>query len=90
MSSTFKLLNQTEATNIDVELFNDYKFSVDQLMELAGLSCAQIISNVYSKEWFVIVYDSIFISRKSGLQNVYKQSVVRILLFQSENSQGRE
>lgn len=34
-----KYLNQTEATNIDVELFNDYKFSVDQLMELAGLFC---------------------------------------------------
>lgn len=31
-----KYLNQTEATNIDIELFNDYKFSVDQLMELAG------------------------------------------------------
>ncbi|KAG4067221.1 hypothetical protein HA402_000212 [Bradysia odoriphaga] len=31
-----KYLNQTEATNIDIELFNDYKFSVDQLMELAA------------------------------------------------------
>lgn len=38
-----KFLNQEEAINIDIELFNEYKFSVDQLMELAGLSCAHAI-----------------------------------------------
>lgn len=45
-----KYLNQEEATNIDLELFNEYKYSVDQLMELAGLSkCAQPFdSSVYS------------------------------------------
>lgn len=42
-----KYLNQTEAINIDVELFNDYKFSVDQLMELAGLSCAHAIAKCF-------------------------------------------
>ena len=31
-----RLLNQDEAINIDQELFTDYRFSVDQLMELAG------------------------------------------------------
>uniref|UniRef100_A0A673IVK0 NAD(P)H-hydrate epimerase n=1 Tax=Sinocyclocheilus rhinocerous TaxID=307959 RepID=A0A673IVK0_9TELE len=31
---------QEEAQHIDEELFNEYSFSVDQLMELAGLSCA--------------------------------------------------
>ena len=31
-----KYLNQIEAQSIDQELFNEYKFSVDQLMELAG------------------------------------------------------
>ncbi|XP_055374277.1 NAD(P)H-hydrate epimerase [Condylostylus longicornis] len=45
-----KFLNQTEATNIDLELFNEYKFSVDQLMELAGLSCAHAIAKTYSPE----------------------------------------
>lgn len=40
-------LNQVEATNIDVELFTTYKYSVDQLMELAGLSCAHAISKCY-------------------------------------------
>jgi NAD(P)H-hydrate epimerase len=30
------LLSQKEAQNIDIELFNDYHFSLDQLMELAG------------------------------------------------------
>ncbi|KAL5290322.1 APOA1BP family protein [Megaselia abdita] len=48
--SSIKLLNQSEAVNIDVELFNDYKFSVDQLMELAGFSCAQAIQKVYSNK----------------------------------------
>ena len=31
-----KYLNQVEAQSIDEELFTEYKFSVDQLMELAG------------------------------------------------------
>lgn len=51
--SGIKYLNQEEATNIDLELFNDYKFSVDQLMELAGLSCAHSVA----KE-FPIIKDS--------------------------------
>ncbi|PSN47526.1 NAD(P)H-hydrate epimerase [Blattella germanica] len=42
-----KFLGQEEAINIDQELFNEYKFSVDQLMELAGLSCAVAISKCY-------------------------------------------
>ncbi len=33
---SLKYLNQDEAQKIDLELFNEYKFSVDQLMELAG------------------------------------------------------
>ena len=32
---------------IDQELFNEYQFSVDQLMELAGLSCATAITRAY-------------------------------------------
>lgn len=43
-----RYLNQQEAINIDQELFNEYKFSVDQLMELAGLSCAVAIHKCYS------------------------------------------
>jgi NAD(P)H-hydrate epimerase len=42
-----KFLGQNEAVNIDIELFNEYKFSVDQLMELAGLSCAVAIAKCY-------------------------------------------
>ena len=34
--SSIKLLNQKEAIAVDQELFNEYGFSVDQLMELAG------------------------------------------------------
>lgn len=42
-----KYLKQEEAIKIDQELFNIYKFSVDQLMELAGLSCASAIYNCF-------------------------------------------
>lgn len=45
-----KYLGQQEAINIDQELFNEYKYSVDQLMELAGLSCATAIAKVYTPE----------------------------------------
>lgn len=44
-----KYLNQEEATNIDLELFNEYKYSVDQLMELAGLSCAHAVAKCYQQ-----------------------------------------
>lgn len=44
--ATMRYVNQQEAINIDLELFNEYQFSVDQLMELAGLSCAHAIAEV--------------------------------------------
>ncbi|XP_050310517.1 NAD(P)H-hydrate epimerase-like [Anthonomus grandis grandis] len=45
-----KFLGQKEAINIDVELFNEYKYSVDQLMELAGLSCASAVAKCFPKD----------------------------------------
>lgn len=42
-----KYLKQEEAINIDQELLNVYKFSIDQLMELAGLSCATAIHKCF-------------------------------------------
>ncbi|KAF8795139.1 NAD(P)H-hydrate epimerase like protein [Argiope bruennichi] len=47
MSTSVKYLSQQEAIDIDQELFNEYKFSVDQLMELAGLSVATAIAKTY-------------------------------------------
>ena len=44
---TMKYLNQLEAQNVDQDLFNEYQFSVDQLMELAGLSCAHAAVQAY-------------------------------------------
>nr|XP_022310817.1 NAD(P)H-hydrate epimerase-like [Crassostrea virginica] len=41
-----KYLGQEEAQKIDEELFTEYAFSVDQLMELAGYSCAVAIAKV--------------------------------------------
>lgn len=46
-----KYLNQQEAINVDLELFNEYRFSVDQLMELAGLSCANAIARCYPLQY---------------------------------------
>ena len=34
--SNVTYLGQEQAQNIDIELFDEYKFSIDQLMELAG------------------------------------------------------
>ncbi|XP_055613558.1 NAD(P)H-hydrate epimerase [Uranotaenia lowii] len=48
--TAMKYLNQQEAISVDEELFNDYKFSVDQLMELAGLSCAHAIADCYDNQ----------------------------------------
>nr|CAD7438871.1 unnamed protein product [Timema bartmani] len=42
-----EIVRQREAINIDQELFKEYMFSVDQLMELAGLSCASAIYKCY-------------------------------------------
>uniref|UniRef100_A0A8D8UD56 NAD(P)H-hydrate epimerase n=1 Tax=Cacopsylla melanoneura TaxID=428564 RepID=A0A8D8UD56_9HEMI len=50
-----KHLNQQEAIDVDQTLFNTYKFSVDQLMELAGLSCANIVAKTYPKQKKVLV-----------------------------------
>uniref|UniRef100_A0A915DI98 NAD(P)H-hydrate epimerase n=1 Tax=Ditylenchus dipsaci TaxID=166011 RepID=A0A915DI98_9BILA len=50
-----KYLSQAEAVAIDQELFNDYAFSVDQLMELAGLACAQAIHATYPNEENILV-----------------------------------
>ena len=49
---SFKYLTQTEAINLDRELFDEYAFSVDQLMELAGLSVATVIATSYPCERF--------------------------------------
>jgi NAD(P)H-hydrate epimerase len=77
--SGIKYLNQEEATNIDLELFNEYKFSVDQLMELAGLACAHAIvkefKNNDNKEVLVIAGpgnnggDALVLSRHLSLMN---------------------
>ncbi|XP_038238394.1 NAD(P)H-hydrate epimerase isoform X2 [Dermochelys coriacea] len=50
--SGVKYLSQEEAQAIDQELFTEYKFSVDQLMELAGLSCATAIAKAYPPSSF--------------------------------------
>ena len=43
---SLSLFSQKEAQAIDQELFTEYAFSVDQLMELAGYSCAVAIAKV--------------------------------------------
>uniref|UniRef100_A0A0R3TWU1 NAD(P)H-hydrate epimerase n=1 Tax=Rodentolepis nana TaxID=102285 RepID=A0A0R3TWU1_RODNA len=45
----YSYFSQEEAQKIDEELFNEYAFSVDQLMELAGFSCAVAIQQAYPK-----------------------------------------
>lgn len=47
MAQGVRYLGQEEAQKIDEELFSDFGFSVDQLMELAGLSCATAVTRAY-------------------------------------------
>uniref|UniRef100_A0A4W5PL99 NAD(P)H-hydrate epimerase n=1 Tax=Hucho hucho TaxID=62062 RepID=A0A4W5PL99_9TELE len=47
MAQSIKYFGQEEAQHIDKELFSEYGFSVDQLMELAGLSCATTVTRAY-------------------------------------------
>lgn len=42
----FKFDSQEDAQQIDEDLFNEFAFSIDQLMELAGLSCAHAVARV--------------------------------------------
>ncbi len=42
-------LDQKQAQSIDDELMSTLAFSIDQLMELAGLSCAQSVEQKYNK-----------------------------------------
>lgn len=42
-----KYITPREAVDIDAELMGDQGFSIDQLMELAGLSCASAIEYLY-------------------------------------------
>ena len=46
-SGQIRVLGQQEAAEIDQELFNDYGFSVDQLMELAGQACAHAVCRAF-------------------------------------------
>ena len=46
----FVFIRQEAAQNIDLDLFNEYGFSVDQLMEIAGLSCAMALAEVNPRE----------------------------------------
>ena len=48
MQSTISFLNQTQAQQLDVDLMSpQLGFSIYQLMELAGLSCASAIQSEY-------------------------------------------
>ena len=47
IAASGRYLSQQEAIDIDAELFKEYQFTVEQLMELAGLSAASAIANAY-------------------------------------------
>uniref|UniRef100_A0A8C5QAY0 NAD(P)H-hydrate epimerase n=1 Tax=Leptobrachium leishanense TaxID=445787 RepID=A0A8C5QAY0_9ANUR len=61
MAGGLKYLSQEEAQAVDEELFNEYKFSVDQLMELAGLSCATAIAKAYPVSSFTSSLPSVLV-----------------------------
>ncbi len=48
-------LTQTEAKRLDDRLMNEYQFSIEQLMELAGLSVAEAVHDIYPTHYRVLV-----------------------------------
>lgn len=49
--SNIKFLNQKEAIQVDVELMSEkHGFSIDQLMEMAGMSISEVVSKTYSEK----------------------------------------
>lgn len=42
-----KYLNQDDATNIDLELITEHNYTIEQLIEMGGMSCAHAISKCY-------------------------------------------
>lgn len=52
-----RYLGQEESQKLDQELFNDYKFSLDQLMEIAGLSVAEALASCYTREGLAAQHD---------------------------------
>ncbi|KAJ8372120.1 hypothetical protein AAFF_G00294350 [Aldrovandia affinis] len=61
MAQPIKYLGQEEAQRIDEELFTEYRFSVDQLMELAGLSCATAVAKAYPRDSLVKATPSVLV-----------------------------
>ena len=49
-SSGVRLLGGDEAFALDQELFNDYQYTLDQLMELAGQAVAHSVVDTYHDE----------------------------------------
>uniref|UniRef100_A0A915PZR2 NAD(P)H-hydrate epimerase n=1 Tax=Setaria digitata TaxID=48799 RepID=A0A915PZR2_9BILA len=55
MTISESTVHQYDAITLDRELFSTYGFSVDQLMELAGLSCAHAIAHSYDKGKVLVI-----------------------------------
>lgn len=49
------ICSQYDAVALDRELFGTYAFNVDQLMELAGLSCAHAIARSFDKGKILVI-----------------------------------
>ena len=70
-----KFLNQVEAQNIDIELFNEYKFTIEQLMELAGIYLFNSVRLFYKRVVFLARSQllCLFVLRfePEGLEEIY-------------------
>ncbi|CAH7689834.1 YjeF N-terminal domain-containing protein [Phakopsora pachyrhizi] len=56
LNEPISYLNQSVSKQIDIDLMgSEFNFNIHQLMELAGLSCAQVINRVYEPSRFLKV-----------------------------------
>ena len=47
--SNIPYINAETSQSIDKELMSTYRYSIDQLMEIAGLTVAKVVNNEYIK-----------------------------------------
>ena len=76
-------LDQESALKLDVALFNDYMFSVDQLMEIAGLCVAQVQraarGNSFPFFFFFFLFFFSLITKHTHIRRVHAHGNTQIL-----------
>lgn len=70
IDNNISYISSSDAASLDHDLFSKYSYSVDQLMELAGLSVAVAVAKHYPVD--KLVYCNTYLLHESSME--YKKS----------------